>query len=175
MTLEAIRSCAVEIIELVDGLLPGDPPTQPPSGDRKLQTFVQLFGPTQGQGALTQGLPSSYAFLGNALTSSTKRFWFDRGLLEVDYAIFQVVWTSSSLDNKLRLIKCKDGPSEIEQICEISPSAPGNPVVSGAFVTEALQDLVLAGEMRHLGFQGKGPGTATIYEVRIEVVWKILE
>jgi hypothetical protein len=167
--LTGIRATLLALIMDIDAAL-----AQPPETPVGIPFTINLFGPAQGSGALSATLPSSPAFLGQALTASTKFLMMSHGFPEVLQARFVVVWTPTNLNSKIRLVHFADGPTDMQTIVDIpAPDASGQPRASGADVTAALNALVAAKVNRHVGFQGLGGGSVTINEVRLEVVFRL--
>lgn len=147
----------------------------PPPEPKKLLSVYQFFGPAQGGGALTQTPLSVLAFQGNALSASTKLFCFDYGLAEVALARLFVVWAPGSSANQLELSNFDGGmpPTNFQQMAVVNGVDTNNPQTIDADVTGPLNALVTAKARKHLGFRIKGSAQYTLYEVRLEVYWKL--
>lgn len=131
----------------------------------------QLSGP-DADGVLSGTAPANFSFVGNALSASSKRLYLQYGTPRVEYAFFNVIWTSGSTSNEVELIHADNGPTNIVQIGSILASAAGSPVNDGLDVTTGLDNLAQAGVFKNVLWRIRGGSSYTIYEVRLEIVWR---
>lgn len=131
----------------------------------------QLSGP-DADGVLSGTAPGSFGFVGSALSASSKRIAFQYGTMRCEFARFQVVWTSGSLSNEVELVHADDGPTNITQIDSLFPASAGSPVNSSVDVTAGIDALCVAEVSKNLLWRIQGGATYTIFEVRLEVVWR---
>ena len=145
--------------------------TPPASSTIYVPVCLQLAGPDP-DGVITGSMPGSWAFIGSALSSSTKRLLFQYGSIRVHSAIFTIIWTNSSTSNEVRVVTMDDGPTNITSIGSTTPASAGSPIVTDINVTSALDSLAASSTYKSIGYQLQGPGTYTIYEVRLDIVYK---
>lgn len=131
----------------------------------------QLCGPDP-DGAIAGTAGGSFAFVGSALSSSSKRIAFQYGSMRCEFARFQVVWTAGLITNEVELVHADDGPTNITQIGSLFPSTTGTPVNSAIDVTSGIDALAVAEVSKNLLWRIRGGGSYTIFEVRLEVVWR---
>ena len=141
-----------------------------------IPVFVNLFGPNQFPGSLSQAVGSTYGWVGSALTASTKAFKFAlANYPDVVDATFRAVWTTENISSWIRLVHCDDGPVNITQITEIQGNGSLNPANQVVDITTSLHNLIVGGINKNLGFQLKDDGTNAwrIYEVRLEMNFEV--
>lgn len=176
-----IRSTLVEVIADIDAYTSAPPPAPAPEPSppppapvtKHFTENVNLFGPVQANGAMSQVPGTDFGFQGSALTASTKYFRFDFDHLEVATARAVIVWAPGSASNELELIKFTDGPANVERIGHLLGANLSTPTAQAIDLTAAWQAMVNAKQARHVGFRMKGPTTYTLYEVRLEITYKI--
>lgn len=153
------------------------PTNTPPQVTRiPLQTSIEFYR-NPAFPALSCITSTTYWFPGTALTASTHRFYGD--LLQgakIIHAFWGVAWTpnSTSANTGVRLVKFDNGPVNIEEIYKIEKIGT-TPLSDGAYITDALQAIIDAGQFKQLGFQVRGNGTSNtcvVYASWIEIVWK---
>lgn len=130
--------------------------------------FAQLFGPVQEEGAYTQPPTSTWMFPGSATTTSTKQFHFPFNYPVVRFAVWRVEWRPYSANNRLRLITMDDGPVNIATIAEIAGADRSNPTSVNVDITSEINALIAAKQRKHIGWQIKGGGPVTIFQVHLE-------
>lgn len=137
----------------------------------QLPVAYQLFGPVQHDGREVNTYGSTYVFIGDALTASTKVFPFQSMPL-VEKATWKHVWTPNNTAAYVRLIHADNGPSNITQIVAVQSNGSSTPTVETVDITNDFNSLVVAGVEKQIGFQVKDDGVneSSIYESRIELV-----
>ena len=149
-----------------------------------IPVVLQLFGPVQYEGALHGAWghdncqqynqqDCSWIFPGNALTASTKAFFFQYGYPKVVYARWVIVWTCGNIETSIRLVYMDGGPKNIQEIDRIDCEGHMTPVVRARNITIPLNQLINDRIEKHLGFQTRDNGWAqwTLYESRLEILY----
>lgn len=168
-----------DFISLKRAGLSGTPATEPlpppvPVGVVTWPAVYSMFGPVQGNGALSQVPGASYAFQGEALTASTKRLFIGPNCARVHWAAVSVVWAPGSSQNSIEIVAFDDGPSNIVQLAVINGANLSTPTGTGVLITDKLRAIVATGiSHKHIGFRIKGVTGYTINEVRMDVVWEM--
>jgi hypothetical protein len=151
-----------------------------PAGKAETRTVVlpatyQFFGPVQADGREVNTYGTTYVFIGDALTPSTKWFPFSKAFPRVESAIWKHTWTPNDVNTYVRLVHMDNGPANVTPIEEIQSNGSAFPVVETVDVTKAMNELINAKVDKHLGFQVKddGSSSSSIYESRLEVVFQI--
>ena len=140
-----------------------------------LPVTYQLFGPVQADGKEENTYGTTYVFIGDALTASTKWFPFSQGLPPVQSAVWKHEWTPNDIGTSVRLVHMDNGPANITPIAEVQSDGSMTPVVESIDFTKVMNELIAAKVDKHLGFQVKddGASSSSIYESRLEVVFTI--
>lgn len=187
-----IRATLIAMLAQIDAVIAPAPPPAPapdpappapapapaPAGYVTVPSCFQLFGPVQGNGAHQQVPGNVFDFQGNALTASTKQIYLGANAAEVEVARAVAVWAPGSVANEIEIVKFDNGPANIERIGLMVGQNVGTPIASGVILTEAIQAMVTEAKangtpFKHLGFRMRGTTTYTLYEVRVEISWKI--
>lgn len=179
-TLASVRERLVDVVALIDGE-PEAPPSPAPAPEPRYFTIplcYPLFGPVQLSGALQQIPGPSFAWQGDAMTASSKQLYLGSDVADVDVARAVAVWAPGSSSNEIEIVKFDNGPANIERIALIPGQNLATPTGSGVIITDGLQAMVDNARAngtpyKHLGFRMRGPAMYTLYEVRIEVSWKV--
>lgn len=181
--ISTVRASLLDIVAVIDAAPPPPapapaPPAPAPQTFKTIAACFQLFGPVQLNGSLQQIPGPDFGFQGNALTASTKQIYLGPNSADVDVARVVAVWAPGSAANEIELVKFDNGPTNIERIALMSGQNVSTPVASGAVITQALQAMVDEAKLngtpfKHLGFRMRGPATYTMFEVRVEVSWRI--
>jgi hypothetical protein len=148
---------------------------------RRYPQHIDLYGPqSQAAFALDGAIAASYAWPGSALSAST--FEFYAGIdARVVYAVWQVVWNPTATGCGIQLIKFDPGPTNIEQIDELTGLGAGVRN-DGELVTTAIQTIVdgiadntIGSTHKQIGHQLKGDGAVgpKIYMSRVSIVWEV--
>lgn len=148
---------------------------------RRVPVSIDLYGPqSQEAFSLVGPTAATYAFPGSALTSSS--FEFYAGIdVRVLYAVWHVIWTPTNAAAGIRLVQFDPGPTNIEQISEIT-GVTGGPRNDSALITSEIQtvingvdDLTVGvGPHKQVGHQLKGNGSvaAKVYVSRLSIVFE---
>jgi hypothetical protein len=157
------------------GVLSAAPAENAETRSLALPVTYQLFGPIQADGKEENSYGTTYVFIGDALTASTKWFPFSKGFPLVESAIWKHIWTPNDGKTYVRLVHMDNGPANVTPIVEIQSNGSTSPVVETVDFTSAMNELILARVDKHLGFQVKddGSSSSSIYESRLEIVFRI--
>lgn len=143
-----------------------------------MQTHHQLFGPTHSAGSINKIHGTTYVFPGEVLSCSNKIFRFGKlaRCKDMPYAIEAIwilIWQPANTNHKARLIHADQGPSNITEICEITPVVTGGAIASSFDFTGPFNDLLANGIDKRIGWQVKDDGIAgsVFYESRLEILW----
>lgn len=138
-----------------------------------IPTCINLFGPAHAADSVTQK-SSAFDWIGTTLSCSTHRFPFSR-MAPIDSARMLVLWASRNTANKVRLVACDDGPSNVVEIARINGNGNMGPSGQSCDITQALNDLIAEGCDRQIGFQiaGDGVNQWTLYEVQLEIHYEV--
>lgn len=146
----------------------------------KIEVVYQLFGPVQHDGRELSNYSSSWGFIGDALSASTKGFPFSKGLPHVERAYWKMVWTPNTPSVQVRLIYADDGPSNITEIGRISHCGQVTPIATPTLdFTEVFNALVDSAVDKQIGFQIMDSlccdynAPTSIYESRLVVIYLI--
>jgi hypothetical protein len=117
------------------------------------QSIMQLFGPVQSNGCISQVPPDDWWFPETVVSASTKQLRCDYRLNFLLACKWNVVCIPSG--NSIRLVHFDDGPSNITEIAQVtSPSTSA--VTLSAWIE--LNGLISAGKYKQIGYQiKKGP------------------
>lgn len=176
-----IRTGLVSLVAMIDAHASSPPPApapEPPADFITVPVTYQLFGPVQNNGSLSQVPGSEFSFQGQALTASTKMLLLGANVADVHWARAVAVWAPGSVQNEIEIVKFDDGPVNIERMGIIVGENLSTPRVGGVLLTQAFQDMVAAARAnntshKQIGFRMKGPASYNLWEVRIEVAWKL--
>ncbi|MBE3085089.1 MAG: hypothetical protein IMZ64_02600 [Bacteroidetes bacterium] len=131
-----------------------------------------------GPGGLVPGVASTtYDWPGECLSASTCKIWANLlSSANIIYARWVLTWNphaTSATVTGVRLVKCDDGPTNIEVISTVEEGSNTSPSVDAVDVTTDLQTILSGGVYKNIGHQARGDGSnqCSIYSSVIEVVW----
>lgn len=116
-----------------------------------------------------------WACPGNALSASSHKIHASQGLTLIS-ARWLLVWNPNNPVAQpvgVRLVKCDDGPTNLEQIARIDGYSYTNPRTNAVDITTELQTILATGVDKQLLMQTYGNDTyfGKIYSSIIECVW----
>ena len=145
----------------------------------QLPVTYQLFGPAQHDGREFNTYGTEWAFIGDALTASTKTFPFSKGMPKVDSACWKFIWTPNHSSARARLFHADNGPGNITQIGdELVSSGQQYAIVYTLDFTSVFNALIDSAVDKQIGFQMKdslccGNNASAIYESRLLIIYKM--
>lgn len=183
LILSEIRDTLAGVVSLIDQELQAPPAPAPSPAPAPAPVFAtipityQLFGPTQTNGFLQQVPNNEFAFQGQALTASTKALYLGPNVADVNWARAVVVWAPGSAANEIEIVKFDGGPTNLQRIGLMAGQNVSTPLVSEVNLTQAFEGIVAEGRagclLKQIGFRVRGSTAYTIFEVRVEVSWKV--
>ena len=135
------------------------------------QVVVDIYGPEPRDAQATADSPGgTYTWPGAALSTSTRRFYFDRGLRTLVRATWELAWIPDGTGDGVRLVHMDDGPTNITQIAERT-GAPAGYEYYTADLTSAINALIASGVFKHIGLQWKASGTIEVHRSSLVLVF----
>jgi len=162
--------------------IPADYANNAAPGRFVIPTTMQFFGPTSHEGALTQVF-GEWAHPDPALSATLKTLRGDLPHAELASAWFTVVWQPNTPSSAVRLVVYESGHRTpppgvpIGVVCgtarmeldNAGPEVLQLPNATTIDVTDQVRSILESGKKVILGYQVRGGGPITLWEVRLEM------
>lgn len=131
------------------------------SPDEFIRTDYHFFNNPISNGNAMADNSSTFTYLGNAVSANYMESVPFPHLPWIGYAQLEVIWSTSNINNQIKLIHADDGPANITTVVTLSGDGSSNPIKTYGDCTSVFQGLQNGQLTKNLGVQYKKVNAST--------------